>query len=342
MKKLLFFWSLLAIAIGFTACNNDDLKFEFDEEGTCFLPNVSPISHATFLKYAEGNGWKHVSTYEINEDGSVQNHDHYKDLIGGGPSSYYFEKDTYTSYYWLSAYPADAYSEVVYTYSENGNRIGHINRFNDNFFTKFQILSINENKLQMIEHIGIRSNRNIYALTTYKKMSKEELNNYRENFVNREDLKHNASFAFNSLQEFTTEMFQDEIAGFGWQWNYTYEIDSDEQTYTEKSYYTNQDEATHYYFENDSLIRFFQTENGVFAHSKEPYTLLFDTPPYRLVNEATNDTIYLLSAYSMLDVREKLGIKDEKPVWGLSTYIKMSEDKLKQFMEKYATRITNP
>ena len=30
MKKLLFFWSLLAIAIGFTACNNDDLKFEFD------------------------------------------------------------------------------------------------------------------------------------------------------------------------------------------------------------------------------------------------------------------------------------------------------------------------
>ena len=140
MKKLLFFWSLLVIAIGFTACNNDDLKFEFDEEGTCFLPNVSPISHATFLKYAEGNGWKHVSTYEINEDGSVQNHDHYKDLIGGGPSSYYFEKDTYTSYYWLSAYPADAYSEVVYTYLENGNRIGHINRFNDNFFTKFQII----------------------------------------------------------------------------------------------------------------------------------------------------------------------------------------------------------
>jgi hypothetical protein len=137
-------------------------------------------------------------------------------------------------------------------------------------------------------------------------------------------------------------MFQDEIAGFGWQWNYTYEIDSDEQTYTEKSYYTNQDEATHYYFENDSLIRFYQTENGVFAHSKEPYTLLLDTPPHRLVNEATNDTIYLLSAYSMLNVREKLGTEDKKPIWGLSTYIKMSEDKLKQFMEKYATRVTTP
>ena len=92
MKKLLFFWSLLAIAIGFTACNNDDPNFEFDEEGRCFLPNVSPISHATFLKYAEGNGWKHVSTYEINQDGSVQSHDHYRDLTGGGPSSYYFEK----------------------------------------------------------------------------------------------------------------------------------------------------------------------------------------------------------------------------------------------------------
>ena len=37
MKKLLFFWSLLAIAIGFTACNNDDLKFEFDEEGNGLL-----------------------------------------------------------------------------------------------------------------------------------------------------------------------------------------------------------------------------------------------------------------------------------------------------------------
>ena len=44
----------------------------------------------------------------------------------------------------------------------------------------------------------------------------------------------------------------------------------------------------------------------------------------------------------MLNVRDKIGTKDEKPVWGLSTFIKMSEDKLKQFMEKYATKITNP
>lgn len=338
MKKLLFFWSLLAIAIGFTACNNDDPNFEFDENGTCFRPNVSPISHATFLKYAGGNGWKHVSTYEINEDGTVQKHNQYE----GGSNSYYFEKDTYTSYYWLNAYPADAYSKVSYTYLEESNQIGHTNRFDDKFFAKFQILSINENKLQMIEYIGIRSNRDIYALTTYRKMSEKELNNYRENYVNREDLKHSASFAFNSIQEFTTDKFQDKIAGFGWQWNYTYEIDSDEQTYTEKSYYPNQDLATHYYFEKDSLIRFYQTEDGVFVHSKEPYTLLFDAPPYRLANEATNDTIYLLSAYNMFYIREKLDTKDEKPVWGLSTYIKMSEDKLKQFMEKYATKTTNP
>ena len=342
MKKLLFFWSLLAIAIGFTACNNDDPNFEFDEEGRCFLPNVSPISHATFLKYAEGNGWKHVSTYEINQDGSVQSHDHYRDLTGGGPSSYYFEKDTYTSYFWLDAFLAKAYSEETYTYLEDGNQIGYTNRFNDNFFTQFQILSIDENKLRMIEYIGIRNNRNIYALTTYRKMSEEELNGYRENYVNSKDIKHNASFAFNTTQKFTTEIFQDKIVEFGWQWVYTYEIDSDEQTYTEKSYYPNQDLATHYYFENDSLIRFYQTEDGVFAHSKEPYTLLFDAPPYRLVNEATNDTIYLLRSYDRLEVREKLDTKDEKTIWGLSNYIKMSEDKLKQFMEKYTTKVTTP
>ena len=94
MKRLTVFWvSLVAIVMGFTACNNDadepdnGSRFAFDTDDRCYLPGVKTITHDEFLKYAAGNGWDHVSTYEINKDGSVKETEYYISRIKRGRTS---------------------------------------------------------------------------------------------------------------------------------------------------------------------------------------------------------------------------------------------------------------
>lgn len=203
MKKQLFFWSLLAIAINFISCSNHNDEpeivictgenFRFDENGRCYLPNNPPISFTEFLKYTEGNGWKHVSTHEINPNGTIQKEDYYQDLIGAGPSHLYFERENYTTYAYIDAYPAKAYYITPYTYVENGNFIGNIPEGTNEFHTEFQILSIDENNLQVIEYMGLRGYQDklvkLYGLVTYKKMTDAELKDYQENYINIEELR---------------------------------------------------------------------------------------------------------------------------------------------------------
>ena len=341
MKRTLLFGSLLAIVISFVACGDDVPQFEFDAEGRCYMPGVRSISHAEFLKYAEGNGWKHVSTYEINEDGSVEKKEHYKDMVGGGPSWYYFEKDTYVTFASYDAYPADFRTTATYDYWEDGNRIGYVNRFDDTFFTQFQVLSVSKDKLEVVEHLGVRDGqdglKDVYGWATYRKMTAEELDACWEEYSEKSEWKHDASFMFQPVDWVTEEDFLQKVVGYGWQWNYTYEI-ADDMTYQEKSYYPSQDMAPHYYFEKDTLTRFYQAEDGTFVCSREPYTLMLEDSNPRVVNEATQDTLYLyhISDYESMIFRETLASRDGKPVYGYSMYMRMSEHMLQKFRDKYA------
>ena len=77
MKKLLFWASLVAIVIGFAACNNDDVdvpRFQFDADGRCYWADTKPISHADFLKYAEDE-------YVVLTDSSILTNLDVKDII---------------------------------------------------------------------------------------------------------------------------------------------------------------------------------------------------------------------------------------------------------------------
>lgn len=340
MKKTFLLGSILMTAIAFTACDNDDIpQFQYDENGTCYMPNVKSIPHTEFLKYAENSGWEHVSTHEIYPNGEVEKKDYYDGLIGGGPSTYYFEKDTYTNYF-FGSYPIDAaYINNSYTYQKEGNLIGQTNRFTDSFFTQFQVLSINENELKMVEYLGWGGgeSRNIYGLTTYRKMSKEDLAAMQEEHVNINDIEFPAQFHFKS-HGINHDYFQKQIIGHGWQWNYTYEI-SEDSTYKQKNYFANQDMATHYYFDKDTLIRFYQAADGSFTSSKEPYTLTLTSESYlkELVNETTGDTIYPYRILiPELNIRETLTTRNGKPVYGISSYIRMTDKKLQEFLEKYS------
>jgi len=340
MKRFLLFGSLLAIVFSFLACGDDLPQFEMDDEGVWGLPDARAITHAEFLKYAEGNGWKHVSTYEIMEDGSVSREERYGNLGGGAPSGYYFEKDTYVNFAFYNAIPGKFRTTAAYVYLEDGNRIGNVNRFDDTFFTKFQVLSISKDKLEVVEYLGVRSNkegyRDIYGWATYRKMTAEELEACQEEYMDMSERKHDASYMFQPYGSVTEEEFMREVVGYGWQWAYTYEI-ADDMTYQEKDYYPDQDYAPHYYFEKDTLTRFHRKADGTLACSREPYTLMLEESNPYLVNEATQDTLYLfyINNKGGWNFRETLVPRDGKPVYGLSWYLRMPDYMLQKFRERY-------
>lgn len=345
---MLFLASFVAIVMGFAACDGEDVempRFQYDENGRCYQPDAQPISYAEFLKYAEGNGWKYVSSYEIDEKGRVLKRGYYENMSGASSNNYYFEKDRY-SYEFFSFPWGRAYSTTSYIYQEDGNRIGHINRFDDSFFTQFQVLSIDENELQVVEYLAYRSgenSRDVYGLVTYRKMTDEECEDYLYGYNNYEARELDASFMFEKFGDITEEDFQKEVVGYGWQWGHTWEISEDTTYRPEVTYYASEEETSHYYFEKDVLTRFYRTEDGEFVHSKEPYTLMLDEFPYKLVNEATQDTLYLYFSQSIeLDFREVIDTRDGKPVWGFSSYRRMGDKKLQLFREKYSTEVKHP
>ncbi len=177
MKKRLFLASLVAIVMSFAACNKEDADvsgFQFDADGNCYLPNAIPISHADFLKYAEGNGWEYVSAYEIKDDGSVSNTD-FHDGSSTVILASYIKKDAFFTSQ-KSLHLGTIYFLDSYVYSENGNIIS-FERGDGSLFDKFQILSIDEHVIKMISNEGLRSNgdtRPTYTLTTFQKMNTEE------------------------------------------------------------------------------------------------------------------------------------------------------------------------
>lgn len=192
MKKLSLYRlaSLMLALFALSACSNDDEfpTFRFDEDGTCYAPSLRTISKAEFESSVVGSGWKYVSTYEIGTDGECLRKEYYKDLIGAGPSYYYFETtDTLKEYYYMDALPAWGYVTRKYDYTD-ANRVAVNNRM------KLQLISVEGDILKMVEYLGVRagSEQSVYGYSTYKRMTEKELRDcqkeYHTDFLNIHDL----------------------------------------------------------------------------------------------------------------------------------------------------------
>ena len=170
--KLHSFIITLLCAVTFAACNKEDIypKFAFDENGECYTPDADYISMEEFNSSVVGYGWKHVITHEIDGNGKCSTKDYYEDLIGGGPSQYYFEtSSSLKEYMYVDAFPAHGYFTYSYNYEE-GNRVSQ------NGHLVMRIVSLKEDIMKIIEYLGIRADGiKIYGYSTYKRMSSEEL-----------------------------------------------------------------------------------------------------------------------------------------------------------------------
>ena len=170
--KLHSFIIALLCAVSFASCDKEDTypTFSFDANGECYIPDAANISTEEFESSVVGYGWKHVITHEIGSDGKCSTKDYYEDLIGGGPSQYYFESsELLKEYIYVDAFPAHGYHTYAYDY-ENGNRVSN----NGNLVMR--IVSLKGDIMKVIDYLGIRADGvNIYGYSTYKRMSSKEL-----------------------------------------------------------------------------------------------------------------------------------------------------------------------
>lgn len=170
--KLYPFIIALLFAVSFASCNKEDVypTFSFNEKGECYMPDVKKISIEDFESSVVGYGWKHIITHEIGSDGKCSPEDYYEDLIGGGPSQYYFESSSsLKEYMYVDAFPVHGYYTYAYDY-EDGNRISQ----NDHLV--MHIVSLKGDIMKIIDYLGVRADGiKIYGYSTYKRMSSEEL-----------------------------------------------------------------------------------------------------------------------------------------------------------------------
>ena len=171
MKFYSFIISLLCVVF-FAACNKEDVypTFSFDENGECYIPDISKISMEEFKSSVVGYGWKHVITHEIGSDGKCSTKDYYEGLDGGGSSQYYFESsESLKEYMYVDAFPANGYLTYGYEY-EDGNRVSN----NGNLVMR--IVSLKGDVMKIIDYLGIRADGvKIYGYSTYRRMSSGEL-----------------------------------------------------------------------------------------------------------------------------------------------------------------------
>ena len=171
MKFYSFIISLLCVVF-FAACNKEDVypTFSFDENGECYIPDISNISMEEFESSVVGYGWKHINTHEIGSDGKCSTKDFYEDLVGGGPSQYYFESSkSLKEYIYADAIPAHGYLTYAYKY-ENGNRVSN----NGNLVMR--IVSLKGDVMKIIDYLGIRADGvKLYGYSTYRRMNSGEL-----------------------------------------------------------------------------------------------------------------------------------------------------------------------
>lgn len=170
--KLHSFIIALLCAVSFASCDKEDIypTFSFDANGECYIPDVANIPTEEFESLVVGYGWKHVVTHEIGSNGKCSAEDYYEDLVGGGPSQYYFESsESLKEYIYADAIPAHGYFTYAYEY-ENGNRVSN----NSNLVMR--IVSLKGDIMKVIDYLGIRADGvNIYGYSTYKRMSSKEL-----------------------------------------------------------------------------------------------------------------------------------------------------------------------
>ncbi len=167
-----------------SSCSDDELLFNFDENGECYDPSARSLSTEKFKSFVLNNGWKHVSTHEITADGKWQKENFYEVMEGGSPHHLFFESMTTVKVFFRIIMPdAPRLSHrYAYDYLEERNKI--VLKSENERDLYMQILSVDDKTLRLLECMGVHADgTKSYTYVVYRKMTAEELEEFQTNYT---------------------------------------------------------------------------------------------------------------------------------------------------------------
>jgi hypothetical protein len=188
---------ILAVALLITACDKQDAEGNLSQ-GLPFptnyqvsseiwstkIPEKDAISLTTFKEKILGYGWKETETYELNDDGTYDNNrEYWREVLGGGPSRYFFKDDKVVMFSYVDAIAALGYYNLSFQYNEEDNRL-YIN--NNPLFT---ILTIGEKEITAVKMAGLQDDyqslgkmKYVYHFVKLSRMTEMELQETRQRY----------------------------------------------------------------------------------------------------------------------------------------------------------------
>ena len=160
----------------------DGVDFDLTDSGKVI--SSSEVSLKKFNSNVVGYGWKCVDFRDIKNDGSLLSHE---DSIqdGWGPSDYFFDETTVTSFFDVMVWLKRCYSTNSYRFEDSTIHIGS-NNDND-----IRLLKLSDSKFTCISRIGWKysdsgKDKDLiphYMYFKYKKMTDKELQEHRDKYT---------------------------------------------------------------------------------------------------------------------------------------------------------------
>lgn len=150
--------------------DTQEYPFVFDSNG---VPAVvgQGINFEAYVNQVCGSGWSHESTFKILEDGKLEKKDFWETRNGGGPASFYFDRESITAFlaefsagFFFSTQPLEFKDSAIWLDS----------------YPKLRILSVEKDQMVCIELLPAVEWGKVYGLSTYRRMTASELADKRD------------------------------------------------------------------------------------------------------------------------------------------------------------------
>ena len=149
----------------------DGIDFSINDFGE--VTSSAKITSEKFNSNVVGYGWKCVDFRYVKDNGTLATQkESYQD--GWGPSDYYFDESTVTSFFDVTAFFTSFYSINSYRFEDSTIHIGSNN--------DLRLLKLSGDTFTFVSRIGEASTPR-YMYFKYKKMTDKELKDYKNKYA---------------------------------------------------------------------------------------------------------------------------------------------------------------
>lgn len=163
-----------------------DKTYTMDGDGCCILENADKYTEEEIRKEVVGYGWKVVGTYEVQKDGRLSRQDYWKDMIGGGPTDYWFETEKQMVCFYRNYDTTQKYNKKEWSYDANRGFVWRDSKYSnqtpdEKYMQVINIYTHDSNAyMYTMQRIAVQATEGnkltpVFAMVVYQRMTDSEL-----------------------------------------------------------------------------------------------------------------------------------------------------------------------